>query len=49
MRHHPALRDGHQIELIEGGLAYFESLVQAMDQAQSHVLLETYIFDVHGA
>ena len=49
MRHSPALTDGHHIQLIEGGQAYFESLIKALDQAQSHVLLETYIFDVHGA
>ncbi|WP_396434661.1 cardiolipin synthase ClsB [Limnohabitans sp.] len=49
MRHNPSLRDGHHIRLIEGGQGYFESLVAAVDQAQSHVLLETYIFDVHGA
>ncbi|MEY3612136.1 MAG: putative cardiolipin synthase YbhO [Pseudomonadota bacterium] len=49
MRHNPALRDGHQIRLIEGGQQYFETLVAAFDQARSHVLLETYIFDVHGA
>lgn len=49
MRHNPALRDGHQIRLIEGGQQYFETLVVALDQARSHVLLETYIFDVHGA
>ena len=48
MRHN-ALSDGHQIRLIEGGQAYFESLAQALAQAQSHVLLETYIFDFHGA
>jgi cardiolipin synthase len=48
MRHNPALRDGHQIRLIEGGQDYFERLVSALDQARSHVLLETYIFDVHG-
>lgn len=48
MRHNPSLREGHRIQLIEGGHAYFESLVLALDQAQSHVLLETYIFDVHG-
>ena len=49
MRHNPALRDGHQIRLIEGGQDYFEALVAAIDQARSHVLLETYIFDLHGA
>ena len=49
MRHNPALRDGHQIRLIEGGQDYFEALVAALNQARSHVLLETYIFDLHGA
>ena len=48
MRHN-ALRDGHQIRLIEGGQAYFESLALALEHAHSHVLLETYIFDFHGA
>lgn len=48
MRHNPSLHDGHHIRLIEGGQAYFENLVAALDQARSHVLLETYIFDVHG-
>jgi cardiolipin synthase len=49
MRHSPALRDGHQIRLIEGGQAYFESLVTALEQARSQVHIETYIFDFHGA
>jgi cardiolipin synthase len=48
MRQNPALSNGHQIKLIEGGQAYFEVLVQALEQARSQVLLETYIFDVHG-
>ena len=48
MRHNPALRDGHQIRLIEGGQDYFGALVSALNQARSYVLLETYIFDLHG-
>lgn len=44
-----ALLDGHQIRLIEGGQAYFEALVIALEQARSQVQLETYIFDFHGA
>ena len=48
MRHNPALRDGHQVRLIEGGQDYFGALVAALNQARSHVLLETYIFDLHG-
>jgi cardiolipin synthase A/B len=42
------LLDGHQIRLIEGGEAYFDALVAAMDDARSQVHLETYIFDFHG-
>jgi cardiolipin synthase len=48
MRHSPPLRDGHQIQLIEGGQAYFESLVSALEHARSQVQMETYIFDFHG-
>lgn len=43
------MRDGHQISLIEGGQAYFEALVSALDQARSQIQIETYIFDFHGA
>jgi cardiolipin synthase len=43
------LHDGHQIRLIEGGQAYFEALVAALEQARSQVHIETYIFDFHGA
>ncbi|MBP6276492.1 MAG: cardiolipin synthase ClsB [Limnohabitans sp.] len=49
MRHSPLLSDGHQIRLIEGGQAYFETLVLAVDKARSQVHIETYIFDFHGA
>jgi len=49
LRHSPALTDGHQLRLIEGGEAYFRRLVGAIDQARSQVQLETYIFDFHGA
>ncbi|WP_019430091.1 cardiolipin synthase ClsB [Limnohabitans sp. Rim47] len=49
MRYGPPLRDGHQIRLIEGGQAYFEALVSALEQARSQVHIETYIFDFHGA
>ena len=48
MRHLPVLTDGHQLHLIEGGEAYFRALILAIDQARSHVLLETYIFDFRG-
>ena len=49
MRHSALLRDGHQIKLIEGGKAYFEALVVALEQARSQVHMETYIFDFHGS
>ena len=48
MRHLAALTDGHQLRLIEGGDAYFQRLVAAIDQARSQVQLETYIFDTQG-
>lgn len=49
MRHTAPLRDGHQIRLIEGGEAYFQAVIAAVDLARSQVQLETYIFDFHGA
>ncbi len=49
MGHGMPLHDGHQIRLIEGGQAYFDALVSAIDQASSQVHLETYIFDFHAA
>ncbi|MFO1192248.1 MAG: cardiolipin synthase ClsB [Rhodoferax sp.] len=38
------LRGGHQIELLEGGAAYFAALVDAVDRSRNEVRLETYIF-----
>ena len=49
MSHFRALRDGHHIRLIEGGQAFFEAVVTALAQARTQVLVETYIFDFHGA
>jgi len=49
MGHGLPLHDGHHIRLIEGGQAYFDALVSALDQARKQVQLETYIFDFHGA
>jgi cardiolipin synthase len=39
------LRDGHSVRLLEGGQAFFPALVQAIDQSQIEVRLETYIFN----
>lgn len=41
----PALRDGHEIALLQGSAEYFPALVEAMDRARESVRLETYIFD----
>ena len=49
MRHTVLLRDGHQIRLLDGGEAYFQAVIAAVDRARSQVQLETYIFDFHGA
>lgn len=40
------LRDGHAVELLQGGEAYFASLVQAIGQSEREVWLETYIFNL---
>ena len=39
MRHTVPLRDGHQIRLIEGGDAYFQAVIAAVDRARSQVQL----------
>lgn len=44
-----ALRDGHQVTLLEGGQAFFPALVQAIDASASEVHLETYIFHLDAA
>ncbi len=49
MRHSPHLTDGHQLRLLEGGEAFFQQLIDALEQARSQVQLETYIFDFHGS
>ena len=36
------------LQLLQGGQAFFPALIQAMDEASSWIQLETYIFDVHG-
>ncbi|MCY7305809.1 MAG: cardiolipin synthase ClsB [Rhodoferax sp.] len=38
------LRDGHAVELLQGGEAYFASLVHAIAHSVREVWLETYIF-----
>jgi cardiolipin synthase len=42
------MQGGHQLLLLEGGMALFPALVDAMDMARSVVHLETYIFEFAG-
>ena len=37
------------LQLLQGGQALFPALIKAIDEAQTWVQLETYIFDVYGA
>nr|WP_306307114.1 cardiolipin synthase ClsB [Hydrogenophaga palleronii] len=46
---HAPMRGGHQLLLLQGGEAFFPSLVQAMDAARTVVHLETYIFEFAGS
>src|SRR3546814_16415502 len=39
-------RDGNRIDLLRNGGEFFPALCQAIDQAQRHVHLETYIFNL---
>ena len=39
----------HDTRLLRSGVALFAALIHAVDLAQHEVLLETYIFDFHGA
>lgn len=43
------MRSGHQLLLLQGGMEFFPSLVQAMDAARTVVHLETYIFEFAGS
>lgn len=43
------LRSGHQVQLLQGGEAFFSALVQAIDQSACEVRLETYIFSVEAS
>jgi len=42
-------RPGHHLRLLDGGRALFPALAAAMDRAQHHVYLETYIFEFANA
>ena len=46
----PQIQSGHAVQLLQGGEAFFGSLIQALDASQVEVRMETYIFndDVSG-
>ena len=43
------LNAGHQVQLLQGGQAYFAALVQAMDQSRREIRMETYIFNLEAS
>ncbi|MBP6852829.1 MAG: cardiolipin synthase ClsB [Rhodoferax sp.] len=43
------LRDGHELELLQGGQEYFRSLIDAIDQGRHEVRVETYIFHMDSS
>lgn len=45
----PQPRDGHQVQLLQGGAEFFPALVAAVDASQREVRLETYIFNFDTA
>lgn len=45
----PILRDGHQLQLLQGSGELFPALIGAVDLAEREVRLESYIFDFTGA
>ena len=45
----PQLVSGHQVQLLQGGQAFFPALIDAIDSSTHEVRLETYIFDVAAA
>lgn len=40
---------GHQLQLLQGGEAFFASLIQSIDRSTFEVRLETYIFNVDAS
>lgn len=42
---HP-LQPGHQVQLLQGGQAFFAALVRAIDRGAHEIRMETYIFNV---
>ena len=45
----PQPRPGHQVQLLQGGQAFFPALVQAIERSSHEVRMETYIFCLDAA
>jgi cardiolipin synthase A/B len=43
------MQDGHSVQLLQGGQAFFPALVLAMDEARHEIRLETYIFNLDAS
>lgn len=43
------LRPGHEVQLLQGGQAFFPALVLAIDQGTHEVRMETYIFELDAS
>ncbi len=43
------LREGHQLQLLQGGAEFFPALIQAIDQSLHEVRVETYIFSLDAS
>jgi cardiolipin synthase len=41
----PQIQNGHSVQLLQGGEAFFASLTQALDASRVEVRMETYIFN----
>ena len=41
----PQIQGGHSVQLLQGGEAFFASLIQALDASRIEVRMETYIFN----
>lgn len=43
------IRPGHQVQLLQGGQAFFQALIDAIDRSAHEVRMETYIFSVEAS
>ena len=43
------VRDGHQLQLLEGAREFYPALIEAVSRARTRIQLETYILDFTGS